>query len=459
MIRKLICLLGLAAIGSAVAFAQTQTSTGVSITPPATQTVVQPAGTSLNVNVLNGTFNEELYRGGSTVAAGVNAAVAACGSTNMCTIIIPPYAPSGQGWTTPLPNNVYLIDQRAINGMGFTGGTCCTGLRSGTFYQVYNGADRPWETHSTVGAGLFTMELDAHANAGGTAGNGSESNSGSLLMLSERTAGNRPIWGMDISMQYHTNANLTTGIELDDINFTGKDDPGDGNHDVGIQEIASSAGTASGVAMFIHGVGGGQWMNGITLTNYKSTGLVINGASTPKTKVADVYLTPNDDTGANFILLSNHAQTKNVFGVGNDGHVYSNSTIGGSALQYNNIAPTTPANSGAIGWNQAGAQETDYINNHGGGVGGYRWFECPSPGTGCVQTEVLDQSGNVVFSGSVKSTSLQINGGASIANSNAIPQVGTPRVGRAACIKAAGPPVVIGYCSTAVSSTGSCTCN
>ena len=36
---------------------------------------------------------------------------------------------------------------------------------------------------------------------------------------------------------------------------------------------------------------------------------------------------------------------------------------------------------------------------------------------------------------------------------------GSPTVGQAACIKASGPPVVIGYCSTVVSSSGACTCN
>ena len=42
---------------------------------------------------------------------------------------------------------------------------------------------------------------------------------------------------------------------------------------------------------------------------------------------------------------------------------------------------------------------------------------------------------------------------------SAIPTVGTPTVNQAACIKSAGPPVVIGYCSTVVSATGACTCN
>jgi hypothetical protein len=36
---------------------------------------------------------------------------------------------------------------------------------------------------------------------------------------------------------------------------------------------------------------------------------------------------------------------------------------------------------------------------------------------------------------------------------------GTPTVNQAACIKAAGPPVVIGYCSTVVGAGGACTCN
>jgi hypothetical protein len=35
----------------------------------------------------------------------------------------------------------------------------------------------------------------------------------------------------------------------------------------------------------------------------------------------------------------------------------------------------------------------------------------------------------------------------------------TPTVGQAACVKAAGPPVVIGYCSTVVGAGGACTCN
>ncbi len=43
--------------------------------------------------------------------------------------------------------------------------------------------------------------------------------------------------------------------------------------------------------------------------------------------------------------------------------------------------------------------------------------------------------------------------------SDTVPVVAAPTVGNTACIKSAGPPVVIGYCSTVVNSSGACTCN
>jgi hypothetical protein len=70
-----------------------------------------------------------------------------------------------------------------------------------------------------------------------------------------------------------------------------------------------------------------------------------------------------------------------------------------------------------------------------------------------------DPSYNVHLYNATRIDSLSIGGGAAIATANAIPTVGTPTVGSAACIKAAGPPVVIGFCSTGVNSSGVCTCN
>jgi hypothetical protein len=72
---------------------------------------------------------------------------------------------------------------------------------------------------------------------------------------------------------------------------------------------------------------------------------------------------------------------------------------------------------------------------------------------------VPDTAVNQHLYGLTRIDSLSINGGAAITNSAVIPQVGTPTVGQAACIKAAGPPVIIGFCSSVVSSGGACTCN
>jgi hypothetical protein len=49
--------------------------------------------------------------------------------------------------------------------------------------------------------------------------------------------------------------------------------------------------------------------------------------------------------------------------------------------------------------------------------------------------------------------------GLGIGSGATVPTVNSPTVGQAACIKSAGPPVVLGYCSSVVSSGGACTCN
>jgi hypothetical protein len=59
----------------------------------------------------------------------------------------------------------------------------------------------------------------------------------------------------------------------------------------------------------------------------------------------------------------------------------------------------------------------------------------------------------------LSSSGASIGGGVTISSSTVVPQIGTPTVGHAACIKSAGPPVVIGYCSTVVDASGLCTCN
>jgi hypothetical protein len=99
---------------------------------------------------------------------------------------------------------------------------------------------------------------------------------------------------------------------------------------------------------------------------------------------------------------------------------------------------------------------------------GQTFADTPTPGQGIIS---VDGSGNTSIQAiehGVANKTLSLNpsggpttigGGAAITSSNALPQVGTPAINQAACIKAAGPPVVIGFCSTAVSASGGCTCN
>ncbi len=88
--------------------------------------------------------------------------------------------------------------------------------------------------------------------------------------------------------------------------------------------------------------------------------------------------------------------------------------------------------------------------------GGYSmgWFvEFAASGQANPVVSSYPAAGVVVATGNPASpwgTSLSANGFA---------YVGTPTANQAACIKSAGPPVVIGYCSTVVGSGGGCTCN
>jgi hypothetical protein len=77
---------------------------------------------------------------------------------------------------------------------------------------------------------------------------------------------------------------------------------------------------------------------------------------------------------------------------------------------------------------------------------------------GSTGTKVLAASGTFTNTHLV---SIDSNGDAADAGiaSTAVPTVATPTAGHAACIKSAGPPVLIGYCSTQPDASGNCTCN
>lgn len=95
------------------------------------------------------------------------------------------------------------------------------------------------------------------------------------------------------------------------------------------------------------------------------------------------------------------------------------------------------------GWNYAAASGSTF---------GHRFF------IGSTQVGQLDPSGNFNIIGQYKIGGTQI-AALNLSDASTIVHTGTPTVNQAACIKAVGPPVVIGTCSTVVSSSGGCTCN
>jgi hypothetical protein len=123
---------------------------------------------------------------------------------------------------------------------------------------------------------------------------------------------------------------------------------------------------------------------------------------------------------------------------------------GNYAVGFQHFAPNVLAGAHLQGWefgigHGANNECHNIFENIGGSGSASNTY-----GISCWTTSLL--SCNVATGVCNFPQSLTING----AN---VPTTGTPTAGQAACIKAAGPPVVIGYCSTVVSSSGACTCN
>jgi hypothetical protein len=137
-------------------------------------------------------------------------------------------------------------------------------------------------------------------------------------------------------------------------------------------------------------------------------------------------------------------------------------TLPGSPL-VSTIGPTSLSGSNFYhlsGSTQPGAQWFNVYRRTGGGGTGLicHLTITQLAGTGCLDTgqtattaePTSDTSGQLIVAGPNASVA-----GHPIATVD----TGSPTVGQAACIKSAGPPIQIGTCSTAVGSSGACTCN
>lgn len=84
----------------------------------------------------------------------------------------------------------------------------------------------------------------------------------------------------------------------------------------------------------------------------------------------------------------------------------SSASISGviSALSSAVNSVQTPATQGNwLQWNQTGGQgEADFVNNHGGGVGGWNWYDTSGGGTSLSLSMSLSAAGNLVATGTVR---------------------------------------------------------
>lgn len=344
--------------------------------------VLLPVGAQAQIGYLN----EELYPG-TTVADRVNAAASSCG-TAPCYIAIPPTAPAGTGWLTP-PVNISIEDLRFFNGVGFASNV----VPDFHYYHQYRltaGANQVWELKpGTLNSGPWLMDLEAVASDGGFDHDGVHSNTGGMMIFTSRTGGSRPTWGLNINSQYSNLTNHIDALEIDLLNNSGTDDPGDGTVGIGINLVADSV-TRNFVGPGIllgNSSNGGGWTTGIGINAYRDFGIRL---SSSLTKQADIAISVPD---------------------------------AGTSKQSIYVTSSTPA----------AAQFAVYDSG-----------------------DLVAQATRVLSLSAI--SGLTVGGGISITSSNDIVQAGFLVAGKAACIKATSPRTV-GYCSTAVDATGSCTCN
>lgn len=393
------------------------TTTGVQYTPAGAQTIIQPGTSTFAANSTNGLFNEEVFTG-STIALRVNAAATACG-TNPCYIVIPTYAPYGVGWTLPLPNNVTLVDQRTFNSQGFAQQTAID-LRPYVQWSMYRGTDYSFE-EDEAGSGTFTGDFEARAYAGGHTGDGGRANSGALLLYSDRTAGSRPIWGMDMNMQCSNLLNLCTGLELDVVNNSGTNDSGATMQ--GFLDICSSntPGTNCGTGLTVQG-SNSLWKFGEVLESYSAVGLQMIPTAG---RNADISIQPPADDNNIEMLGRNAANTSNTWSIDDSGNFNGSSfngrTVSGSTGGL--VAPVTfgaVPSTGGLGvlWNlSSGTGETDFVNNKASGGGGFEWFNTATTTAGA-PIMTLDSTGR-----------MNATGGFSVGSSVGVSCSGTPTSG------------------------------
>jgi len=313
--------------------------------PTGSQQVVQPAGTTLFSNSINGVFNDLGYTPtGATspnAISRINNALTSCGS-NPCTVVIPPNevsTGSALSWSAPFATTASVIDQRYTNGFGFANGIGGPDLHSADQRYTYHGVNLPFENNMN-GTGTFNMDLESYAYAGGTAGDQTSANAGALLLYSNRTAGNRPIWGTDINVQCTNLTNSCYAIEIDEVNNSSADDTTQNTS--GLVIIASGIHNTA-TAIFIQG-SPTEWTTGIIVDSYHSIGVEFNTLDTAR--IADIYIIPPDNGVNRELVGRNSTNTADVWTMNDQGSLTTTGNIQGAIIVGTSIVNTVTYQAG-----------------------------------------------------------------------------------------------------------------
>lgn len=384
---------------------------GVISAPTTSQTIMQPPGTTMLVSSLQGVLNEAAYPG-STVAARVNAAAAACG-TAPCHVVIPPNESPGTGWTFPLPPSVVLDDQRYLNDAGTYGNGDLPNIRAGHVYSASFGSSLPWETGPNNGRFVMAIESNSYS---GTA----PSNGGGLIIFTTRTGGNRPIWGANFNTQFHNLNATTTGMEMDMVNQSGLDDTTDTSN---LLQLLCSSGPGAPAAgkcglAFQIGSGNQNWLDAAIIQNYTRTGITFFPVAGRNADIG--FVPPADDTNLE-ILGRNHANTTNSWSIDDSGNLASKGAASftrPSKISSTSFGQDPGMNANAIEWNLGGGGETDLVNNTGGSsTGGFIFWNAVGEVGGHGS-----RIGQLLPASSANMPGLSFNGGTNIVDSSHICQ-------------------------------------
>lgn len=114
-------------------------------------------------------------------------------------------------------------------------------------------------------------------------------------------------------------------------------------------------------------------------------------------------------SGANLLSLVNSGGTSEWL-CDSSGNVTQSGNISASTVFSNSHNSTYGSQGGSLAWNQsAGQGEMDFINNQGGGAGGFYWYNTSGAGTSLSRVATLDGSGNFASIGTVNGLSLSNN--------------------------------------------------